>query len=231
MAHQGKIAVVLLSGGMDSAVAAALVRQAGYELAALHVSYGHRTAARERRAFEELCAVWGIHRRLVVSLEHLRRIGGSALTDPTIPVPEGELHRSDIPPTYVPFRNANLLAIATSWAEVLGASAIAIGAVEEDSSGYPDCRAVFYEAFQRVIELGTRPETHIELLTPVIHMRKRDIVRCGLELGVPFELTWSCYRREDVACGECDSCLLRLRGFQEAGVQDPLPYVRTPSVA
>lgn len=226
MGARGKVAVALLSGGMDSAVAAALVRQEGYELAALHVSYGHRTAQRERRAFEALCDRWGIIQRLVVSVEHLRLIGGSALTDLAIPVPAGQLHREEIPPTYVPFRNANLLAIAVSWAEVLGAAAVVIGAVEEDSSGYPDCRAVFYEAFQRVIELGTRPETQIELLTPVIHLRKRDIVRRGLEVGVPFELTWSCYQREDMACGECDSCLLRLRGFQEAGVEDPLAYAR-----
>lgn len=229
MAAQARLAVALISGGMDSAVAAALVRQAGYELAGLHISYGHRTAARERRAFEALCDAWGIVRRLVVCLEHLRLIGGSALTDPAIPVPEGELSRQGIPPTYVPFRNANLLAIAVSWAEVLGASAVVIGAVEEDSSGYPDCRKVFYEAFQRVIELGTRPETRIELLTPVIQLRKRDIVRQGVELGVPFQLTWSCYQREDLACGECDSCLLRLRGFREAGVEDPLPYARIPS--
>ncbi len=223
-----RLAVVLMSGGMDSTVAAALVRQMGYEIAGLHVSYGHRTAERERQAFEDICAVWGVTRRLVVSIDHLRLIGGSALTDPTISVPEGQLHRLGIPPTYVPFRNANLLSIATSWAEVLQAEAIAIGAVEEDSSGYPDCREVFYEAFQRVIEVGTRPETHIQLLTPVLHMRKSEIVRVGTELKVPFELTWSCYVRQDQACGECDSCLLRLRGFREAGVPDPLPYVRQP---
>ncbi|MCS7170613.1 MAG: 7-cyano-7-deazaguanine synthase, partial [Candidatus Kapabacteria bacterium] len=138
------------------------------------------------------------------------------------------LDREGIPPTYIPFRNANLLSIATSWAEVLGAGAIAIGAVEEDSSGYPDCREVFYEAFQRVIDTGTRPQTCIQLLTPVIHFRKSQIVRAGAELGVPFHLTWSCYSREDIACGECDSCLLRLRGFREAGLPDPLPYARLP---
>jgi len=217
-----------MSGGMDSTVAAALVHQQGYELAALHVTYGHRTARRERQAFEDICAAWGIRHRLVVSIEHLRLIGGSALTDPAIPVPEGRLDREEIPPTYVPFRNANLLSIAVSWAEVLGARAVAIGAVEEDSSGYPDCRQVFYEAFQRVVELGTRPEAGIRVLTPVIHMRKSQIVRVGAELGVPFHLTWSCYVREDQACGECDSCLLRLRGFREAGLPDPIPYVRTP---
>jgi 7-cyano-7-deazaguanine synthase len=225
-----KLAVVLMSGGMDSAVTAALVRQQGYELAALHVTYGHRTANAERRAFEALCQFWNVQHRLAVSIEHLRVIGGSALTDPTIPVPEGKLEREGIPPTYVPFRNANLLSIATSWAEVLGAAAIAIGAVEEDSSGYPDCRQVFYEAFQRVIDLGTRPETQIQLLTPVIHLRKHEIVATGHRLGVPFELTWSCYQREDIACGECDSCLLRLRGFARAGIPDPLPYARQPVV-
>ncbi len=229
MAAPAKVAVVLMSGGMDSTVAAALVRQMGYELAGLHISYGHRTADRERQAFEAICTAWGIQQRLVVSLEHLRLIGGSALTDPALPIPEGRLERSEIPPTYVPFRNANLLSIAVSWAEVLQAEAIAIGAVEEDSSGYPDCRRVFYEAFQRVIDLGTRPERRIQLLTPIIHLRKVDIVRAGLALGVPFHLTWSCYARQDQACGECDSCLLRLRGFAEAGVPDPLPYLRYPA--
>lgn len=213
---------------MDSTVAAALVRAQGYDIAALHVTYGHRTAERERKAFADICAAWGITRHLVVSIEHLRLIGGSALTDLSIPIPTGQLERTEIPPTYVPFRNAHLLSIATSWAEVLGAEAIVIGAVEEDSSGYPDCREVFYRAFQQVIELGTRPETHIQLLTPVLHLRKREIVQLGMELGVPFHLTWSCYSRQDLACGECDSCLLRLRGFREAGFRDPLPYARVP---
>ncbi|MCS7176250.1 MAG: 7-cyano-7-deazaguanine synthase QueC [Candidatus Kapabacteria bacterium] len=224
MAATPKLAVALMSGGMDSTVAAALVRHQGYEIAALHVTYAHRTARREQRAFHDICEAWGISRQLVVSIDYLRSIGGSALTDERIPVPEGRVDRAEVPPTYVPFRNANLLSIATSWAEVLKAEAIVIGAVEEDSSGYPDCRQVFYEAFQRVIELGTHPETRITLLTPVIHMRKCDIVRTGVGLRVPFHLTWSCYVREDIPCGRCDSCLLRLRGFQEAGVPDPLPY-------
>ena len=220
----GTLAVCLVSGGMDSCVTAAFARDENEALAFLHVSYGQLTPARERRAFEELADFYGVSRRLVVSLEHLARIGGSSLTDPSIPVAEADLSSRSIPTSYVPFRNAHLLAAATSWAEVIGAGRVYIGAVAEDSSGYPDCRPEFYEAFQRVIEVGTRPETRVEIRTPVIHMRKSEIVRRGVELGAPLALTWSCYRAEGRACGRCDSCALRLRAFREAGLEDPIPY-------
>jgi len=215
--------VVLLSGGMDSCVCAALANR-DFEAAALHISYGQRTEERERESFERICDRLGIRERLVVRNEALRAIGGSALTDENIAVPESHDIGRDIPVTYVPFRNAHFLAVAVSWAEVLGASKIYIGAVEQDSSGYPDCRPAYYEAYNRVIRAGTK-EGCIEVVTPLIAMRKAEIVRLGLELGAPFDLTWSCYSREDRACGVCDSCVLRLRAFQEAGAVDPLPYV------
>ena len=218
------LAVCLVSGGMDSCVTAAVARVENEEIALLHVSYGQLTQERERRAFEDLADFYKVSRRLVVSLEHLARIGGSSLTDPTIPVSEADLASGGIPTSYVPFRNAHLLAAATSWAEVIGGTSVYIGAVAEDSSGYPDCRPEFYEAFQRAIDAGTRPETRVQIRTPVIHMRKSEIIRRGLELGAPLDLTWSCYRAEALACGTCDSCALRLRAFREAGVADPIPY-------
>lgn len=221
-------AIVLLSGGMDSAVCAALAVR-DYEAAALHVSYGQRTQERERRSFSAICDRLGIQKRLIIRNEALRTIGGSALTDETIAVPEAHNIGRDIPVTYVPFRNAHFLSVAVSWAEVIGASKIMIGAVEQDSSGYPDCRPAYYEAFNRVIAAGTK-EGEIEVITPLIAMRKAQIVKLGLELGSPFDLTWSCYSREDRACGVCDSCVLRLRAFQEAGAVDPLPYVAVPQV-
>jgi len=209
---------------MDSCVTAAIAREENEELAFLHVSYGQRTEARERRAFVELADHFGIAKRLAVSIEYLKAVGGSSLTDASIPVAEADLISRKIPSSYVPFRNSHLLAIAASWAEVIGARRIYIGAVAEDSSGYPDCRPEFYEAFQRVIEAGTRPETILDIVTPVIHSRKAEIVRRGLELGAPLELTWSCYQSEDPACGRCDSCALRLRAFGEAGTPDPIAY-------
>ncbi|MFN2480676.1 MAG: 7-cyano-7-deazaguanine synthase QueC [Pyrinomonadaceae bacterium] len=209
---------------MDSCVTAAIARGENDELAFLHASYGQRTQARERRAFEELADFYGVTRRLVASLDYLARIGGSSLTDQKIPVAEADLSSRAIPSSYVPFRNAHLLSIATSWAEVLGARRVYIGAVAEDSSGYPDCRPEFYEAFGRAIEAGTKPETRVEIVTPVIHLRKSEIVGRGLELGAPLELTWSCYRSEGRACGSCDSCALRLRAFREAGLSDTIPY-------
>ncbi|HEX6186045.1 MAG TPA: 7-cyano-7-deazaguanine synthase QueC [Pyrinomonadaceae bacterium] len=218
------LAVCLVSGGMDSCVTAAIAREENEGLAFLHASYGQLTEARERRAFEELADFYGVSHRLVISLEHLARIGGSSLTDPSMPVAEADLNAQGIPTSYVPFRNAHLLAAATSWAEVLGAVRVYIGAVAEDSSGYPDCRPEFYEAFQRVIEVGTRPETRIEIRTPVIHLRKSEIIRRGVSLDAPLRLTWSCYRAEERACGACDSCALRLRAFREAGLADPIPY-------
>jgi 7-cyano-7-deazaguanine synthase len=218
------LAVCLVSGGMDSCVTAAIASEENRELAFLHVSYGQLTEARERRAFEELADFYGVARRLVVSLEHLASIGGSSLTDSSIPVAEADLASSEIPTSYVPFRNAHLLSVAASWSEVIGARRVYIGAVAEDSSGYPDCRPEFYEAFQRAIDVGTRPTTRVEIRTPVIHMRKAEIIRRGVALGAPLHLTWSCYQSEEFACGRCDSCALRLRAFREAGLTDPVPY-------
>jgi 7-cyano-7-deazaguanine synthase len=215
-------AVVLLSGGMDSAVCASIAAR-DHDAAAVHVSYGQRTEERERQSFIAICQRLRIHDRLMIRNEALRTVGGSALTDPSIPVPDSEMLSRDIPVTYVPFRNAHFLAVAVSWAEVLGAQKVYIGAVEPDSSGYPDCRPAYYKAFNEVVKAGTK-EGHIEIVTPLIAMRKSEIVRLGLELGAPFDLTWSCYSREDQACGVCDSCVLRLRAFEAAGVHDPIPY-------
>ena len=222
------LAVVLVSGGMDSCVTAALAAR-DYAPAFLHLNYGQRTEARELKAFHDIADFYRIDRRLVISMEHLAAVGGSSLTDPNIPVARADLHATGIPTSYVPFRNASMLSVGVSWAEVLGARALFIGAVEEDSSGYPDCRREFYEAFQAVIRAGTRPTTDIRVVTPVISMSKEQIVKTGAALGAPFSLTWSCYSREDVACGVCDSCALRLRGFQLAGIQDPLPYEQRPA--
>jgi 7-cyano-7-deazaguanine synthase len=217
-------AVVLLSGGMDSCVTAAIANQT-YELALLHVSYGQRTEMRERRAFEEIADFYRVRERLVVKLDSLGKIGGSALTDERIAVPEEfQENAKEIPVTYVPFRNAHFLSVAVSWAEVIGATTIFIGAVAEDSSGYPDCRPEYYRAFNQLIRVGTRPETQIEIQTPVIHMQKSEIIRRGMELKAPLELTWSCYQREEEACGVCDSCRLRLRAFAQAGYADPIAY-------
>jgi 7-cyano-7-deazaguanine synthase len=217
------IAVVCLSGGMDSCVTAAIASQE-HRLAVLHARYGQRTEAREQACFEALADHFAATHRLVVDFPHLQAIGGSSLTDRGVPVREGAPEADRIPTSYVPFRNAHLLSAATAWAEVLGARAIFIGAVSEDSSGYPDCRPEFYEAFQQVIERGTRPETRISIVTPVIRMSKAGIVRKGLELRAPLEKTWSCYQSEAEACGRCESCHLRLRAFAQAGVADPVPY-------
>ncbi|MGC2182666.1 MAG: 7-cyano-7-deazaguanine synthase QueC [Terriglobales bacterium] len=222
MVKDSERAVVLLSGGMDSCVCAALAAR-DHHAAAVHVSYGQRTEDRERRAFLAICDRLGIRDRLLVRNEALSAIGGSALTDRNIGVPASHAIGSDIPVTYVPFRNAHFLSVAVSWAEVLGAAKIYIGAVEQDSSGYPDCRPAYYQAFNQVIKLGTR-DGRIEIVTPLIQLRKAEIVRLGLELGAPFDLTWSCYSREDSACGVCDSCVLRLRAFRDVGNADPIPY-------
>jgi 7-cyano-7-deazaguanine synthase len=221
------LAVVLASGGMDSCVTTAMANL-DHRLAMLHVAYGQRTEARELRAFHALADFYHAEHRLVCRLDHLRQIGGSSLTDPDITVERANLERRDIPTSYVPFRNAHFLSIAVSWGEVLGARKIFIGAVAEDSSGYPDCRPEYYAAFNRVIAAGTKPETQLEIVTPVIQMRKSEIVRRGGELGAPFELTWSCYQGQDASCGVCDSCALRLRAFQEAGLEDPIPYTQRP---
>jgi 7-cyano-7-deazaguanine synthase len=235
MSRQPK-AVVLLSGGMDSCVTAAIARKT-HELALVHASYGQRTERRERQAFDEIADFYSVRERLVVRLDHLAQIGGSALTDQRIAVPEraraplgargveeAQAAGNEIPVTYVPFRNAHFLAVAVSWAEVIGASAVFIGAVAEDSSGYPDCRPEYYQVFQQLVREGTRPETRIEIVTPVIGMRKREIIQRGIELGAPLDRTWSCYQFDDEACGSCDSCRLRLKAFAEAGVTDPIAY-------
>jgi 7-cyano-7-deazaguanine synthase len=208
---------------MDSCVCAALAVR-DYDAAALHISYGQRTEKREQDSFQAICDRLGIRDRLVVRNEALKLIGGSALTDSAIEVPESQHIGREIPITYVPFRNAHFLSVAVSWAEVIGASKIYVGAVEQDSSGYPDCRPAYYQAFNEVIKAGTK-EGSIEVVTPLIAMRKAEIVRLGLELNAPFDLTWSCYSRQDRACGVCDSCVLRLKAFHEADAVDPLPYV------
>jgi 7-cyano-7-deazaguanine synthase len=219
-------AIVLLSGGMDSCVCAALAAR-DYIAAALHISYGQRTEDRERQSFLAICQRLNIQEKLIVRNDALRAIGGSALTDENIAVPTtsgvGHALGQDIPVTYVPFRNAHFLSVAVSWAEVLGANKVFIGAVEQDSSGYPDCRPAYYEAFNQVIKLGTKEGT-IEIVTPLIHLRKAEIVCLGLELDAPFDLTWSCYSRQDEACGVCDSCMLRLRAFAAAEASDPITY-------
>jgi 7-cyano-7-deazaguanine synthase len=222
------LAIVLASGGMDSCVTTAIAAQQ-CELAMLHISYGQRTANRELQAFNEIADFYQARDRMTTSIAHLAQIGGSSLTDSKIEVSPANLESKEIPTSYVPFRNAHLLSIATSWAEVIGARRIYIGAVAEDSSGYPDCRPEYYEAFNRVIDIGTRPETKIEIITPVIQLRKSEIVKLGIALKAPLHLSWSCYQSETLACGACDSCALRLRGFREAGVTDPLPYVTSAS--
>jgi 7-cyano-7-deazaguanine synthase len=216
---------------MDSCVSTAIAgeRHGRHNLALLHASYGQRTEARELQAFHAIADFYGVKSRLQVTLEHFRSIGGSALTDKNIAVPENGLGApgpggSSIPVTYVPFRNAHFLSVAVSWAEAIGAGAIYIGAVEEDSSGYPDCRPEYYRVFQELIRVGTRPETRIEIVTPVIEMKKGEIIRTAMQLHAPLQLTWSCYQGEELACGSCDSCLLRLRAFAEVGAVDPVPY-------
>ena len=221
------LGVVLTSGGMDSCVTVALAAQECEELAMLHISYGQRTEKRELKAFNDIADFYGCRRRLTTSIAHLAQIGGSSLTDNSIEISPADLESKEIPTSYVPFRNSHLLSIATSWAEVIHAERIYIGAVAEDSSGYPDCRPEFYQAFNKVIELGTRPDTHIKIFTPVIDMRKSEIVLKGVELGAPLHLSWSCYKNEDAACGLCDSCALRLRGFKEAGLKDPIDYANS----
>jgi len=220
------LSICLVSGGMDSCVTAAIAGRENAGLAFLHISYGQRTEVRERKAFNDIGDFYGVEQRLDISIEHLAKIGGSSLTDKNIEVSEADLESKEIPTSYVPFRNANMLSIAVSWAEVIGASAIYIGAVAEDSSGYPDCRPEFYQAFQKAIDAGTKPETHIEVRTPIIYLTKAEIVKKGIELNAPLHLSWSCYSSEDLACGTCDSCALRLRGFEQAGAKDPIAYAK-----
>ncbi len=218
------LAVVLMSGGLDSCVAAAVARQ-HFELALFHANYGQRSVARELAAFRAQAAFFETNRVLEADLLYLGVIGGSSLTDPNRPLPLGkEVQESGIPSTYVPFRNTNLLAAAVAWAEVLAAKAVFIGANILDNPGYPDCRPEYYRAFNHLVELGTRPETHIRIQTPLIRLDKAGIIRLGLDLGAPLNLTWSCYQDAEAACGQCSSCRLRLQGFAAAGLADPIPY-------
>jgi 7-cyano-7-deazaguanine synthase len=230
MQQERERAVVCLSGGMDSCVCAALGAR-DYEAYALHCSYGQRTEERELKSARAVAEALGLKDFLHLRLDLFRRIGGSALTDERIDVPEvqtgaeaiGAETGAEIPVTYVPFRNAHFLSAAVSWAEVLGARTVLIGAVEQDSSGYPDCRPAYYAAFQELIRAGTK-EGDILVRTPLIHMHKREIVALGVELAAPLDLTWSCYSGSEAACGVCESCALRLRAFEQAGVRDPIRY-------
>lgn len=217
-------AIVLVSGGMDSLITLAIAREQ-YHTALLHISYGQRTEKRELKAFHSISGHYGIDETLVTSAPILKQIGGSSLTDNSIPVAEPDLESSSIPTSYVPFRNAHFLSCAVSWAEITNTSVIFIGAVSEDSSGYPDCRREFYDTFEDLINVGTKPETHIKINTPIIDLKKKDIILQGARLDTPFHLTWSCYQRSDKACGNCDSCMLRLRAFKEAGLTDPIEYL------
>ena len=222
-----KLAVVAVSGGLDSCVTAAIANKK-YDLAFAHINYGQRTEVRELKAFNDLSDHYNVTRRIIIDFNHLSKIGGSSLTDESLEVTSADLESDDIPTSYVPFRNANILTACVSWAEVIGAETIFVGAVSEDSSGYPDCRPNFFDAFNKVIETGTKPETNIKIETPIINLQKHEIVNKGIELNAPLNLTWSCYQSEDKACGVCDSCALRLRGFQKAGVNDPIPYKSKP---
>lgn len=227
MSDKRKTAVVAVSGGMDSCVTAAIANES-YRLAFAHINYGQRTEKKELKSFNDIADFYNVEKRLVIDFTHLSKIGGSSLTDEKIKVTRADLSNKEIPSSYVPFRNANILSACVSWAEILKASAVFIGAVYEDSSGYPDCRPSFFSAFEKMIDEGTKPETKIKIITPVINLSKAEIVKKGVELKAPLELTWSCYQNEDEACGECDSCALRLRGFQQAGIEDPIPYKIKP---
>jgi len=225
--NKKKIAVIAVSGGLDSCVSASIANQ-NYELAFVHFNYGQRTEKRELKAFYDIANYYNVKKRLVIDYSHLSKIGGSSLTDKNIEISQADLTSKEIPTTYVPFRNANILSACVSWAEVLKAEAVFVGAVFEDSSGYPDCRPSFFKAFEKMAELGTKPETSIKIFTPIINLSKAEIVKKGVELKAPLGLTWSCYQNEDEACGECDSCALRLRGFQQAEIEDPIKYKLRP---
>lgn len=221
------IATVLVSGGMDSLTCAAIAANTGHELQMLHLNYGQRTEKRELRAFHDIAEFYDVPRdkRLVAGISHLKQIGGSSLTDPNMKVAEPDLDSKEIPTSYVPFRNAHILSVAVSWSEVTGASKIYIGAVEQDSSGYPDCSQEYYRVFNQLVAAGTKPETNIEIVTPIIHMKKNEIIKKAVELNAPLSLSWSCYQSNGPkACGNCDSCALRLKGFREAGIEDPIQY-------
>ena len=227
MSKKKDLAVVAVSGGMDSCVTAAIANEK-YQIAFAHINYGQRTEKRELKAFNDIADFFEVKKRLVIDFTHLSKIGGSSLTDNNIKVSKADIDNKEIPTSYVPFRNANILSACVSWTEVLNAKAVFIGAVYEDSSGYPDCRPEFFSAFEKMAEVGTKPGTKIKIETPVIHFSKAEIVTKGFELNAPLHLTWSCYQNEDVACGVCDSCALRLRGFEQAGFIDPIKYKTKP---
>jgi 7-cyano-7-deazaguanine synthase len=218
-----KKAVVILSGGMDSTTAAFIAKSEGYEIIPVHFNYGQRTEKRELKAFNDICGYLNLDNRYIIDIPFFKQIGASALVDENIDVPVDGV-KPGIPVTYVPFRNGIFLSIAAAVAEKEGAEAIYIGVVEEDSSGYPDCREDFIQNMQNAVNSGTKPETKIEIKTPLVHLKKEDIVKTAIEYGVPLNLTWSCYKYEDEACGVCDSCRLRLKGFEKAGSKDPIPY-------
>lgn len=228
MNNSSNIAIVAVSGGMDSCVTAAIANQ-NYKLAFAHFNYEQRTEKRELKAFNDIADFYNVELRLVIDFTHLSKIGGSSLTDKNIEVSKANLESKEIPTSYVPFRNANILTACVSWAEVINAKAIFIGAVYEDSSGYPDCRPEFFQTFEKMTDLGTKPETKIKIETPIINLSKSEIVKLGTQLGAPLHLTWSCYQNNDIACGVCDSCALRLRGFQNAGIEDLIPYIVKPN--
>ncbi|MBT8382079.1 MAG: 7-cyano-7-deazaguanine synthase QueC [Ignavibacteria bacterium] len=221
------IAVVALSGGLDSCVTAAIANQ-DYDVALLHINYRQRTEKRELKAFNDITDHYKVKRKIVIDFNHFSKIGGSSLTDFKMEVSKADLKSDEVPTSYVPFRNANILSACTSWAEAINAKAIFIGAVFEDSSGYPDCRPEFFDNFEQLIKIGTKPETQIKIETPIIHLTKTEIVKKGIELKAPMHFTWSCYKNDNIACGECDSCALRLRGFEQAGVEDPIIYKIKP---
>ena len=225
--NKKNIAVIAVSGGLDSCVTAAIAEQ-DYEIAFAHFNYGQKTEKRESKAFKEIADFYNIDKRLIIDYSHISKIGGSSLTDKNIELTEADLTSKEVPTSYVPFRNANILSACVSWAEVLKAKAVFVGAVFEDSSGYPDCRPSFFKAFDKMIDLGTKPETSIKITTPIIHLSKAEIIKKGIELKAPIHLTWSCYQSEDKACGVCDSCAFRLRGFQQAGIEDPITYKIKP---
>lgn len=220
-------AVIAVSGGMDSCVTAAIANLE-FNLAFAHINYGQRTEKRELKAFNQIADHYRVKERLIIDFTHLAKIGGSSLTDKNLSIPKADLNNKSIPSSYVPFRNANILSACVSWAEVLNAKAVFIGAVYEDSSGYPDCTPDFFSAYDKMIDLGTKPETKIKIATPIINLSKAEIVKKGIELDAPLHLTWSCYQNEDEACGICDSCALRLRGFQQAGFEDRIKYKVKP---
>ncbi|MBK7105307.1 MAG: 7-cyano-7-deazaguanine synthase QueC [Ignavibacteriae bacterium] len=223
-----ELAVVAVSGGLDSCVTTAIANQ-DYDLALVHINYGQKTESKELQSFHKIADYFKANKKLVIDFTHFQKIGGSSLVDKSMQISRANLNNKEVPTSYVPFRNANILAACVSWAEIIGAKRIFIGAVFEDSSGYPDCRPEFFQSFEHTANLGTKPETQIKIETPIIHLTKKEIIKLGLELKAPLQLTWSCYSNDEEACGVCDSCALRLRGFQSLNIVDPIPYKEIPN--